>query len=733
MSALLSSYDNDWTITVTNSNASSEELSNTKGSFLGNGKHGFITAFDKIGVQQSLISVDFDFNENGVYKSNVSNGFDFTTIKFFDNKPIPETNANITFKNQSLNMFNGISSTSFEIVNTSNSNVIDVSYDLYPVRHLPYCTVQTITITPKQNMDLLEFYHEVSCSDCINLIDYNNNVIYNELVNSSKGLYVLNGQGEFKDTGKKISVASCYLAEDWDHFSLIGFNRYSRDTSRCYQKLVLKNISSNVPYKLNILTTQLTEYDFKNPNEEVKRIALNIANRAQDTLQMGKLRENHVTAWFNMWKSNISIDAKLGITDQEMARFSSIRRTLRYGLYNVWSSVREGIRTEVNPAGLSVIDTYGSLFWDGDLWFIPLLTILRPDIAKTVLEARYRVIDKAIQLASGYGFSGSKYPYVNETVGYTDAPYWDLNGPMHIFNTALVSISAWNYYRITQDKDWLANKGYLMIKNNANFFASKVTLGDDGSYHMNDVYSFHDKVSNDNALTNYLVRLALKYSLEASYELNIVPVETWAQTYFSIDMKFFDDDILGIVKMDVDSTITDNFKFLEMLIPFTTLYSKNYFDTNLSRDSTNIEAILNFYKTKIDSRYLSNPLNNMLLSWINASLTNTITNDYTINTYDCLCKIIDENVVGLWGNMNMQNDATGYNDLSLSAMFLLMIITTLGTIRITGSVSETRFYNESMGIKLENTCSMPKTFKNVRLTGISGVDTYNVLNKVFYS
>jgi protein-glucosylgalactosylhydroxylysine glucosidase len=730
MSNLSSVYDNEWTITVNNSNASLNTLQTTKGAFLGNGKLGFISAFDKIGVQKSIISVDFSFNENGLYKTNVSDAYDFTHIKFYDNKPPEETISRLALSNQSLNLFTGILTTNFQLTNTVDSNIVNINYDFYPVRHLPYCAVQTINITPQQNMSNLPIYHEITCGNNITLLDYNNNTIFNENTDTDKGLYILNGNGEFKDTGKKISIASCYLPESWSNVNLVGFNRYSRDFNRCYQKLIFTNLVANTTYKLHILSTQLTEYDFKLPNEEVKRITLNVAHR----IQLNTLRQSHVSAWNAMWKSNITIDPKVGITTQEQQDLSKIRLTLRYSMYNIWSSVREGIRTEVNPASLSVLDTYGSLFWDGDLWFIPVLIIFRPDIAKNVLEARYRVIDQAVQLAAGYGYSGSKYPYINETIGYVDGPYWDVNGPMHIFNTALVTISAWNYYRVTQDRDWLQNKGYLMMKNNANFFVSKMTKDVDGTYHIRGVYSFHDKVSDDNALTNYLIKTALKYTIEATYELNMVINEQWGQLFFNLGMQYFNNDPLDIVKMDSASQLTDNYKFLEMLVPFTTYYSKVYFQENVSRDLTNIENIYNFYKTKVMSGYTDSPLNNMLLWWVTASLTNKPINGetYTVDVYNQLLNILNTNVVGLWGNFNMLNDETNYNDLSLSALFVLMMTCSLGTLEINGSVSETRFYNESMGIKTSPTSAMPRTFKNIRMTGISGVDTYNVLNRVFY-
>lgn len=729
MPTLTSTYDNEWTITVNNSNASFESLTETKGGFVGNGKLGFLTAFDKIGVQKSIISVDFDFNEMGLYTNNVTDAFDFCNIKLFDNKSGPESITDIQFVDQSLNMYNGISTTNF--IFNNNSDIVNVSVDFYPVRHLPYCAVQTLRFTPQQNMSNLDVFHEISCGENIIIGDYNNNVIYNELVNPDQGMYMLTGKGTFKDTGKKIAVSSTYICNE-SNFATVGFNRYAKNPNKCYQKTRFTDLIANTTYKLSILTSQMTEFDFKFPEDEAKRITINVAHKLQNSTQLQQLRDTHVASWFNMWKSNINIEPKIGITTQETTDLNAIKRLIRYSLYNIWSSVREGVRTEVNPASLSVIDSFGTLFWDGDLWFIPVLIIFRPDIAKTVLEARYRVIDRAIQLAQGYGFSGSKYPYVNDVSGYINGPYWDLNGPMHIFNTALINISVWNYYRLTQDKDWMTTKGYTIMKNNADFFASKAEVDEDGVYHINNVYSFHDKISNDNALTNYLIKTALKYTIEASYELNIVPREKWEVLYFNLDAPFFSNNPIGTIQMDNESTDTDEYKFLEMLIPMMTYYSETYLKTNLNRTPDVVETNLNFYKNKVATVYQSNPLNNMIIAWLNASLTN-YDSSYPDKVNDSMIKILNENVQGVWGHFSMDNASRDYNDLSLSSMFILMLLTTLGTLKIAGSVSETRFYSESMGLRSSNTSSMPKTWKNLRLTGIgSRGDTYSVLNQVYY-
>lgn len=733
MSNLSSTYDNNWTISVTNSNASMEELQTTKGAFLGNGKIGLTLALDCIGLKQSLIGTCFDFDEDGSYGNNIMHAFDFTRIKLFDHNRGPETVSHTQFMNQSLNMFTGIATTIFEVTNITTSNIVNVAYDIYPVRHLPYCTVQSVTFTPLQDMACLDIYHEITCGENICVEDYNNNTIYNELVSTTNGVYVLTGNGHFKSTHKPVAIASCYTAEDWSKFNVVGFNRYAKDKNTCYQKITLSNITANSSYVLNILSTEMSGYDFKKPVDEVKRITVNIAKVTQTSNQMTALRQKHVNAWYNMWKSNITIEPKVGITTQEASDFSSVKRLIRYSMYNLWSSVREGVRTEINPSSLTAIDTYGTLFWDGDLWFLPTLCIFRPDIAKNVLEARYRSIDKAIQLAAGYGYTGSKYPYTHDTTGYLQAPYWDLNGPMHIFNTALVSIGIWNYYRISSDKDWLRNKGYTMMKNNADFFASRVEIDNDNSYHFRNVVSFDNKVADDNALTNYLIKTALRYTIEASYELNIIGSDSWGQVYYNIDMPFFNNDPLGTVMLDSSSQPSDTYKFLEMLIPLLTFYSDTYLATNINRDMTTIESNLMFYQNTVQPGYTTNPLNNLILAWMNASLTNSgATYPALFNT--ALLNVINDNAVGLWGDLNMDNDANGYHDNSLGSMVALMLMTTLGTLRITGIVTETRFYAEAMGFFVDNTSSMPTTWKSMRLTGVGACgDTYNVLNMNYYS
>ncbi|NEE35239.1 hypothetical protein G3M53_58690, partial [Streptomyces sp. SID7982] len=50
-----------------------------------------------------------------------------------------------------------------------------------------------------------------------------------------------------------------------------------------------------------------------------------------------------------------------------------------------------------------------------------------------------------------------------------------------------VSLAVWQYYLATGDRDWLAARGWPLLKGIADFWRSRATANPDGSYSVNDV------------------------------------------------------------------------------------------------------------------------------------------------------------------------------------------------------------------------------------------------------
>ncbi len=719
----MSTYDNQWTLSFDVLNNTTYNLASERGVFLGNGKIGVITNYDNIDTASSMITTQLKYY-NGAYRANLTEPFSANRVKFFNN-----SDTNIVYQNttQSLNMFTAIFTTTGSITNILNNTSLNMEYDLYTPHNLPFCVMQTIRITPNTDMAEVLMYHDVYTKENITDVEYNNNVVFNDSVNANRGLYILSGKGRISNTNDEIVFASGYVIELADGmFDNLGFNRArSGSDNKCYNTFRLKNLVANQTVRIHIITAHLTSFDFEAPIEEVKRIVLNVTNKASTSAAVAaRIRSDHTSAWENLWNTDLVVTPKTGISPSEATALNRLKQSTRYALYTLYSSLRENINVEVNPMNLSVIDFDGSVLYDGDLWLIPLLIMMKPDIARALLEYRFKLIDSARQLASGYGYKGAKYPYINDSVGYKNTLYYEIQGPLSVFNTALISINVWNYFRVTYDRDWLRAKGYIILKDNADFFASKIDKDSDGTYHLRKVVGVNGVESEDqNAFTNNLVRLALKYAIEASYELNYAVKAAWTTNYYNLPILTYPIPLNQVFKSDVDATDATTYNILEPLFNLLPYYSQLFLVPEVGYNDISIKANIDFYEDKTNNTH---PFNIALLACLYGSYAQYDSNaiiDYETKLYNFL----DENVNGVWGNMGSAND------LALNSMLLFMIAQGISKLNIQGGVAETRFYYEEMRVSHLTSANMPATWKNVRVVG--GVDetTYTTTNILCYT
>lgn len=724
-------YDNDWLITL--SNIPAIDMSQYTGPFSGNGKIGVYGSMIDISTTKTYVSGNLTFNQIGKYRNNMIDAFNMCGVKFFSNT---SSNIGYTLQSQQIDMSDGSIQSSF-VVSSNNIDMLNVVNKITPLRQYPFCLMQNLSITALTDIAKLDVYHEISGDPhFINDMDFNNNVIYNERIYDDKGLYILNGLGninKINQDGKavKIAGASCYLFESSNvSVKNLGFNVYNNLTS-CYQKHRYENIGELATINMSILNGQMTSLDFPEPMEELKRMLLNIAYKNDDVSALvATIASENRSYWDKLWASDILLEPKVGITSNELAALQRVKMYIRYSLFNIYTCIRDGINTEVNPLNLSYLDVNGNIFFDGDLWMVPVLLFLKPEMAKTILEFRYKNLEQATQLAASFGYKGSKYPYENDVIGYTSM-YWDVISPLHIFNNALIAINVWNYYRVTLDKEWLSTKGYAMMRNIGDFLVSVITIDESGRYNMNNLVGMSERVSDNHAFTVYMTKLALKYIIESSYELNFAAKDAWKNAFLTLDIVTLANDNCAVIKYD-DAYNGEALDVLEHLMILNPYYSNLYFNPSYPcRDGNSIASNLSYFDNKITINYLNDPINNLILTSLNASVCqNNIGNLGTF--YDKLNETLDENAAELWGHFNRVSDTFG-NDVSLNAFYVMMFLNCIGGLRIQGGVAESKFYYEEFGIKGTYNANMPNTWKNIRIKGV-GVDRelFNVVNNVYY-
>ena len=715
------------------------------GAFIGNGKLGIISHFDSIDVQKTMITTEIKYT-SGVYKSNIIEPFYTNKVMFFDDYN-QSSKTVVTTQRQELSLSFATFFSSFLIEDTSyviqpfnEYRKLNVDMYLYCPYHLPYCSIQTLDITSLGDDNLtmdIPIFHEVYTNKNLTNITYNNNFI--KVNESPNGLFILSGSGIDKSSNSTVAFACAYNfiypAGYNDTAQNLGFNIYRYDQDKACNHFMLPNVSIGEIIKMQIISANMTSVDFENPVEEVKRIVLANVSSLQRT------REQHVSKWVSRWSSNMTIGEKTGIPFEKAGDIQAINTFIKVAYYNIYASTRENINTEINSLNLFVMDREGMVLYEGDLWFIPLLTIIKPESARSLLEQRYKTIEMAQQISGGYGYKGAKYPYSNDMLGYKHMVYYNTTSAISLFNNALIALNVWNYYRITKEYDWLQSKGFAIMKNIANFFISIINHDPDTNvYSINNMASIsNDTAQTNNSFTNNMIKLTFKYTTEACYVLGIKPVDKWMQYYNGLPILYTNPETFrNILKVSEESDDTSSFFILDALFVIIPYYSEIFFTESNINIQMALKDNIDYYIEKIKTDYANHPYNTALLGIIHGMYaqydeTYACNFDYYLHKFitDTIFNNNDTGSDNVWYNMKSFGSSTS-NSLTTNSIFLLMIMQALPQVHVQGGISSTKFYYTEMKESVRKYAIMPYHWKDIKLSNIGNPDdikTYVVKNQ----
>jgi len=212
-------------------------------------------------------------------------------------------------------------------------------------------------------------------------------------------------------------------------------------------------------------------------------------------------------------------------------------------LYHLYTFGRGDNNLSIAPMGLSSQNYNGHIFWDTELWMYPPLLLLNQDIARSLVNYRSDRLDKAKQKAINFGYKGAMFPWESDDTGEEATPAWALTGTFEHHITADVGIAFWNYFRVTKNREWLEQRGYPMLEAIADYWVSRSTKNEDGSYSIKNVVGANEFAPNvdDNAFTNGAAITALQFANLASQELGYGTNATWNDVANNIKLHRFPD------------------------------------------------------------------------------------------------------------------------------------------------------------------------------------------------
>lgn len=249
-----------------------------------------------------------------------------------------------------------------------------------------------------------------------------------------------------------------------------------------------------------------------------------------------QLKKESTRQWEEIWRhQDILIESEHAM-DQLGIRFAIF--------HMIMMTPQKDNRVNIGAKALSGEGYKGHTFWDTEIFLLPFWIYTNPKVARNLLEYRYLSIDGARKKAIKNGYKGAMYPWesawitdgeVTPTVGAADVITGKempiICGDIEQHITADVAFGVWEYFQITDDKEFMKRYGYEIIFDTATFWASRVEWSKDRSkYEIKDVigpdeYSEH---VNNNAYTNHMARWNMRQAV-IYYEECLISNEVWFQ------------------------------------------------------------------------------------------------------------------------------------------------------------------------------------------------------------
>ena len=489
-----SQQPNSWKIT-----ADKIDPSNYYGVTVANGMIGIVSSPEPFKVKDVVLAGAYDLYGRGRV-SNFLKSFNLLNMYLeIDGRRIDA--KSVSNMKQELDMKNASFTTSFDYGDKAT-----VSYTYYALRHLPYTVLMDVNITPKKDIHI----NGASVMEAPDALKDVQNY-YNEIDRPHVVISLLTSTAK-SPTGKLTMCASNTFLFSEAHGEEPRVIHEMWDNNMHLMKFG-KDLKAGKSYSFSIAGSSITSAHHDDPLNEAERATIFAKLEGRD-----RLIAFHKKAWADLWQSDITIEG------DEQAQ-----QDVHSMMYHLYSFVREGTSLSVSPMGLSGLGYNGHVFWDSELWMYPSLLVLHPELAKSMIEYRFQRLEAAKRNAFSKGFKGAMFPWESAETGVEETPVWALSGPFEHHITACVGIAAWNYYCVTQNKQWLAEKGYPLLKATADFWASRVERNSPGHYDINNVVAADEWAENvnNNAFTNAAAIANLNYATAAAKVLGLNPDNDW--------------------------------------------------------------------------------------------------------------------------------------------------------------------------------------------------------------
>lgn len=229
--------------------------------------------------------------------------------------------------------------------------------------------------------------------------------------------------------------------------------------------------------------------------------------------------QQHQQAWESTWHtSDVVIE---GDTQAQLA--------VRYSVFQLLiSAPGRDHQVSIPAKTLSGFGYRGHIFWDTEIFMLPLFTFTQPELARHLLSYRYHTLAGARRKARNYGYKGAMFAWESADTGDEVTPRWALPSDPYasdvriwcrdheIHISADIAYAIWQYWQATGDDRWMRDSGAEIILDAAVFWMSRVEWNSQlERYELREVMGadeYHEHVNN-NAFTNCMAQWHLEKAI----------------------------------------------------------------------------------------------------------------------------------------------------------------------------------------------------------------------------
>lgn len=207
------------------------------------------------------------------------------------------------------------------------------------------------------------------------------------------------------------------------------------------------------------------------------------------------------------------------------------QKALRYSIYHLLCIAPSSDKASIPARGLSGQVYKGAVFWDTEMFMLPFFNATQPQLARHLVQYRFKTLAGARRKAKSLGYRGAFYAWESQESGdeactlfnitdvITGRPLRTYFADKQVHISADVAHGIWEYYQASGDLSLLTDGGAEVLFEVARFFLSYSYYSPDKSrYEILDVTGpdeYHERVHN-NAFSSAMAKRAVGVALQAA-------------------------------------------------------------------------------------------------------------------------------------------------------------------------------------------------------------------------